>query len=181
MQAFEPKKLAELIIYFTKHSQDDLLFGSTKLNKLLWVADFLAYGYMGRSLTGATYIHQEQGPTPSPDQFIGVRDALVKSGRLRVEEEETYRGTKKRPVTESEPDMSLFNDAEVDLCRDVLEELTRMSNREVSEWSHKFPGWLYTRQGEEIPYQTVYLWEQYPATKEDLAWGLRVAKELGVA
>jgi hypothetical protein len=181
MHAFEPRKLAELIIFFTKYSHDDRLFGATKLDKLLWAADFLAYGHMGQSITGATYVHQSQGPAPSPEQFMTVRDTLLQSGRLRIEEEESYQGTIRRPVTDSEPDMSLFNEAEIDLCWDVLEELRRMSNREVSEWSHKFPGWLYTHQGEEIPYQTVYLWEQFPATKEDLEWGLRVAKELGLA
>ncbi len=179
MQVFNEKKLAELIIFFTKHSQGDRLFGSTKLNKLLWAADFAAYGHMGRSITGTKYIHQQQGPTPDPAQFMSVREQLVISGRLRIEEEETYQGTKKRPVTDSEPDMSLFNEAEIDLCQDTLEDLRRMSNREVSEWSHKFPGWLYTRQGEEIPYSTIFLAEKQNAILEDVERGLEIARGLG--
>lgn len=179
MQVFHEEKLAELIVFFTKHSQDDRLFGSTKLNKLLWAADFLAYGYMGQSITGARYIHQERGPTPAPEQFMPVRDSLIRSGRLRIEEEETYRGTMRRPVTDSDPDETLFEDGELDLCRDLLEDFGRMSNREVSKWSHDFPGWRYSRLGEEIPYQAVYLWEKEPVTKDDIEWGLRVAGELG--
>ncbi len=134
---------------------------------------------MGRSITGTKYIHQQQGPTPDPAQFMSVREQLVSSGRLRIEEEETYQGTKKRPVTDSEPDMSLFNEAEIDLCQDTLEDLRRMSNREVSDWSHNSPGWLYTRQGEEIPYQTVFLAKKRPATLDDIEWGLEIARNLG--
>ena len=180
MQAFNAEKLAELIIFFTKHSEDDRLFGSTKLNKLLWVADFLAYGHLGHSITGTTYIHQQQGPTPAPAQFLSVRDNLMQSGRLQIIERETYRGTLHRPYTQSEPDESYFDEDELALCRDVLDDFARMSNHEVSKWSHEFPGWLYTGQGEVIPYSTVFLWEKEPVTKDDLEWGLRTAQRLGV-
>jgi hypothetical protein len=180
MQVFDPRKLAELSILFTKYNQHDRLFGMTKLNMLLWVADFLAFGYMGKSITGATYVHQPQGPAPDPAQFGLIQEGLIRSGRLRIEEEETYLGIKKQPRTDSEPDLSLFTDAELDLCWDTLENLRRMSSAEANIWSRSFPGWLYTTEGEEIPYSTVYLWERRPATKEDLVWGSSVAAALGI-
>ena len=127
---FDRRKFAELILFFTKGSEGDRLFGSTKLNKLLWYADFLAYGHMGRPITGATYVHQEHGPTPKPEQLLSARDELIKQGRLRVEEEETYNGTKKRLVALDEPDLTLFTEAELDLCQDALESFRRMSNIE---------------------------------------------------
>src|SRR5690606_1570423 len=95
---FEKEKLAELVIFFARESEKDRLFGSTKLNKLLFLADFLAYGYLGKPITGARYIHKKRGPTPSPDEFLPVREDLIANGRLNIIEEETYYGTRKRPV-----------------------------------------------------------------------------------
>lgn len=178
MQVFNTQKLAELIIFFAKHSQDDRLFGSTKLNKLLWAADFLAYGHLGHSITGTTYIHQEQGPTPLPIQFLPVRASLINSKRLHIVENETYAGMMHRPIANSEPDLSIFDEDELDLCLDVLANFSRMSNREVSNWSHEFVGWRYTRQGETIPYQTVFFWEKEPVTKDDFEWAIRTIESL---
>ncbi len=181
MQIFNKDKLAELILFFARHSQDDRLFGSTKLNKLLFAADFTAYGHLGRSITGATYIHQEQGPTPKPEQFLPIRDELIRAHKLTMIEEETYIGVKKRPVANTEPDLSLFSEIEMDLCRDTLESFKRMSNTEISNWSHNIPGWRYTKQGEEIPYSAVYLWEKQPLNMEDMEWAQNTARQLNLA
>ena len=100
---FDKEKLAELVIFFASESEKDRLFGSTKLNKLLFLADFLAYGYLGSPITGARYIHQKRGPTPSPDEFLPVRESLVANGRLEIVEEETFYGTRKRPKSNNKP------------------------------------------------------------------------------
>ncbi len=41
------KKFAELILYVSQKSTFDSTFGSTKLNKILYFSDFLAYGKLG--------------------------------------------------------------------------------------------------------------------------------------
>src|SRR5574341_367355 len=97
-ERFDRDKLAELIMFFASESASDRLFGSTKLNKLLFLSDFLSYGYRGCSITGTTYIHQKRGPTPDPDQFLPVREELIDSGRLGITLEETFLGNRKRPV-----------------------------------------------------------------------------------
>lgn len=179
-QQFDPKAMSELILFFANESEGDRFFGAIKLNKLLFIADFMAYGYLGHSITGATYVHQERGPTPAPNQFLSVRDALVNAGELLIEEEETYNGTRKRPVALRKPDLSIFSEAEIELCRDVLASLEAMSGMTVSEWSHRFVGWQYTEQGQEIPYSTVYLWERPSATTEDFKRAHVVAQQLGL-
>jgi hypothetical protein len=181
MQSFDHRKMAELIVLFAKSSEEDRFFGSVKLNKLLFAADFMAYGYMGRSITGATYIHQEQGPAPSPEQFLSVRDDLVHRGRLEIVEEETYNGARNRPVAKDDPDRSLFNEAELTLVGDVLEWLRCMNSMMASDWSHQFSGWKHTKQGEVIPYATVYLWCKVPATEDDFTWAGQTVKNLGLA
>src|SRR5262245_61954489 len=98
MDTFTEKKLEELIVFFAHESAGDTFFGSTKLNKLLFIADFLAYGYLGKSITGTTYIHQDHGPTPAPRQFMQARENLINQDRLEIVEELTYTGLRKRPV-----------------------------------------------------------------------------------
>lgn len=177
---FDKEKLAELVIFFARESEKDRLFGSTKLNKLLFLADFLAYGYLGMPITGANYIHQKRGPTPSPDEFLPVREQLITDGRLSIIEQETYYGTRKRPVTSSNPDMSKFSNKEVEIAYEALETLKHMGNVESENWSHKFVGWLSTAEGEEIPYSTAYLWQGVPLSEEDFEWARATAVQLGL-
>ena len=44
-------RLLELILYVAEKCQDDPKFGATKLNKILWWADFLAYAQHGTPIT----------------------------------------------------------------------------------------------------------------------------------
>jgi len=77
---FHKDKLAELIVFFAEESKDDIQFGSVKLNKLLFLADFWAYGHLGQSITGATYVRQDHGPTPSRTCRLLVRRRSLSPG-----------------------------------------------------------------------------------------------------
>ena len=55
------KKLKELVLYIAQKSEDDPSFGATKLNKILFAADFYFFGQTGRSITGASYVHRGKG------------------------------------------------------------------------------------------------------------------------
>lgn len=52
------------MLYIAKRSLTDPYFGYVKLNKILFYADFVAYGELGKPITGATYIRNLYGPTP---------------------------------------------------------------------------------------------------------------------
>jgi hypothetical protein len=177
---FDKEKLAELVIFFASESGNDRLFGSTKLNKLLFLADFLAFGHLGKPITGARYIHQKRGPTPSPDEFLPVRDSLLRDGRLELVPEETFYGTKKRPKTDRKPDLSKFSKKEIEIAYEALETLKHMGNTDSENWSHKFIGWLSTTEGETIPYSSAYLWQGVPLSEEDYEWARETARLLGL-
>ena len=49
-----------------------------------------------------------------------------------------------------------------------------MNAAEVSERSHRYPGWLAAEIGEEIPYDTVFVDEPRPLTLEEVAWAQEV-------
>src|SRR5215467_9574991 len=58
------EKFKELILYIASHSEDDPAFGATKLNKLLFFADFITYLRLGHPITGQEYQRLENGPAP---------------------------------------------------------------------------------------------------------------------
>ncbi len=176
--AFSKQKLAELVLFFAEESQEDRFFGSTKLNKLLFLADFWSYAYLGESITGTAYIHQLRGPTPKPDQFLPVRDQLIDSERLEIALEDTYTGTRKRPVPRSDSDQTLFTEKELNICRDALEALRHMTASESRDWSHEFLGWRFTEEGEEIPYESAYLWKKNALAIDDIQWAMSMASDL---
>jgi hypothetical protein len=65
-ETWEPdeKKLAELIVYVAGNIQDDATGGATKINKIVFYADFAAVRSQGYPITGVEYQKLENGPAP---------------------------------------------------------------------------------------------------------------------
>ena len=57
-------KFREPLLYVAHKSERDPSFGATKLNKLLFIADFLSYAKAGKSITGQPYVKLKNGPAP---------------------------------------------------------------------------------------------------------------------
>jgi len=166
---FNSQKLAELILYISKCCVDSPTFGATLLNKILFYSDFLHYGHFGMPITGVTYVHMAKGPAPYPRQFLSVRDRLEMNQRLEIEERPAGRWIQKRPIAKDEPDMSLFSDSEKLIIDDVIDALSCHTAGFVSDYTHGKVPWLLTKEGEEIPYYTVFIREREPVPMEYLA------------
>jgi hypothetical protein len=93
----DQEKLGELIVYISEKSANDPRFGATKLNKLLYFSDFLAYGNFGRPITGAIYRHLKQGPAPR--HLEEVRDRLAASGAIQIAERHLRNGRRQIRTT----------------------------------------------------------------------------------
>src|SRR2546425_12852222 len=79
----DEEKLGELILYISQKCATDPKFGAIKLNKILYLSDFLAFGNWGEPITGVQYQHLRKGPAPR--RLLPVRDALQKDGKLVVQ------------------------------------------------------------------------------------------------
>src|SRR6266849_3234100 len=79
----DEEKLAELILYISQKCATDPKFGAIKLNKILYLSDFLSFGNWGEPITGVEYQHLRKGPAPR--RLIPVREALQKDGKLLVQ------------------------------------------------------------------------------------------------
>lgn len=170
------KKLQELILYIAHKSHDDPAFSSTKLNKILFMADFFAYGLWGESLTGTTYVRRQYGPTPKEMPII--QNELTKAGRAEIQEKEYFGHVQKRLIPLANPNLSLFSPAQIQLVHDVLRECRQFSATQLSEWTHTLPPWLDADDGEEIPYETIYVFKKMPVGHSEMAWAEQEIEEL---
>ena len=172
---FDPHKFREAVLFFAKQGVGDSWFGSTRLNKQLFLLDFYGYANFGQPVTGATYMHQDRGPVPK--EFVRQREELVRSSRITIEEHViALNRTQKRPVACDDPDMRVFSQEEVGLLDAVADAFRNRTASQVSEWSHGFAGWMLTRNGEVIPYFTAFVGDKNHLTLDDIAWGKEVAE-----
>ncbi len=149
-------KLGELILYISKKSAYDPHFGATKLNKILYFSDFIAYGRWGAAITDAEYQNLPKGPAPR--RLIPVRDQLVKDGALAIQPVGLGTGyTQIRTVNLREPDLSVFRANDIALVDEVIEGLNSLNANNVSDLSHKLVGWKSTVVGDTINYATIFL------------------------
>ncbi|TRZ51972.1 MAG: DUF4065 domain-containing protein [Dehalococcoidia bacterium] len=144
-------KLYNAILFFCK---EGVL--KTKLNKLLFYADFKHYKEYVLSITGARYACIPFGP--APDNYEIYYGALSLQKAIEFIEEvyppkyggesvvgEIIQAAKK-------PDLSLFSASEIRIMASVQEDFKEYNAREITEFSHKEAGYQETQNGSIISY-----------------------------
>jgi hypothetical protein len=171
-------KLAELILYISQKCATDPKFGATKLNKILYLSDFLSFGNFGEPITGVEYQHLRLGPAPR--RLIPVRDALQSAGKLVVQSL-TFKSGKQqtRTVNLTDPNLKLFSGREIALVDSVIEDLWNLDADESSEFSHRFVGWKMTKEGANIPYGSIFISDE-PLSAAETLRGQALARELNL-
>lgn len=174
---FDADKFRELLLYVAKRSVNDSTFGATKLNKILFFSDFLAYGQLGRSITGAAYQRLEHGPAPR--ELLPIQEELVNKGEAMVVPSRYFNRVQKRLWAVRDPDISGFSPEEISLVDDVIETLRCHDASDVSLLSHVVAvGWQLAGDREEIPYEAVFLSGE-PPTPTDVKRGQELAQKHG--
>ena len=165
-------KLAELILYVSDRHETDGSFGSVRLAKTLFYADFLFYAQTGRSITGETYVRKDQGPVPT--HLIGTCDRLQQDRALVMEEGLVDGSAQKLPIPTRPADLSAFTAEEIGIVDYVLGRLKGAET--ASELAYRFSAWELAEDGEEIPYQTAFLSERKPSA-DDYAFARKLGRE----
>ena len=150
----DEQKLAELIIWAGHLMAKDPAAGSTKLNKVLYYADFIHHRRYGRPITGVEYQKLPHGPAPR--RLLPVRDDLVARGDIEVRPEPYFLLTIDRTVPKRAPNLDMFTDTEREVVMEVVRQLDTMTGAEVSDMSHEEFGWKWVNEGEAIPYVTAF-------------------------
>lgn len=132
-----------------------LLFSSggelkTKLNKLLFYADFKHFKEYAISITGARYVHLQYGPVPDNyDYYFAELERENALGLVEVEFGE-YTGFKCSAI--GDPDLEVFSKSELDVLEATKEHFSRLGSAEIMRASHKEAGYASTEEGERISY-----------------------------
>lgn len=174
---YDETKFRELLVLLADRSADDPGFGATKLNKLLFFADFFAYAYLGEPISGAVYQKLENGPAPK--RLLPVQRDLEQEGAVRVVNRERVIYTQRVTIAQRPPDLAAFTPEQLEIIDEVLEIFRRFDATTMSEISHRVSaGWNLVDQGEEIPYETALISMESPPP-EAIELGHDVATRLG--
>ena len=124
----------------------------TKVNKLLFYADFKHFKEYTTSVTGAQYVHLPLGPVP--DNYDHYFAALTGNESLKVEEEVCGQDfVAERLVTVSAPDLSLFSDSEIKTLAAIKEHFKDYTATKIKDFSHEERGYKETSEGQHISYE----------------------------
>jgi len=171
-------RLRELILYVAQKCQGDPKFGATKLNKILWWSDFLAYAERGKPITGVAYMRLGNGPVPR--RLVPIREQMKAAGDIVIREVPTFGGrTQQRIEPMRPPDLSKFSASDIDLVHNVIDALWNKTAKGVSTLSHG-KAWEVAEDRGPIPYEAVFL-SDAPINRYDVARGKALAKKHGWA
>ena len=125
-------KTFSAILFFCKGSG---VF-KTKLNKLLFYADFKAFKEHSLSITGLQYAKMPYGPVPDKYEFY---IATLKDNNDIISEEISYDNgaVGEKIIASQEPDLSIFNDDEIEVLIHVKKRFQDTNAKEISNISHR--------------------------------------------
>ena len=143
-------RLKNIILFFIDR------FGSvfnTKMNKLLFYADFLSYKLYGIGMSGLTYQAIQYGPVPRQwdNVYAAISDVYSEieafpSGCSGV-----------KLCSEIQPDLSSFKKEELDILNAVYQKFRNATANDISEMSHKEDAWIkYVNTKKSIDYSEAF-------------------------
>jgi putative zinc finger/helix-turn-helix YgiT family protein len=146
---FSADTLEAMIVFFASQPGGVL---KTKLNKMLWYADFLHYRMYSVSISGATYIHLPFGPVPS--KYERHLSSLISNNVVTPQEKKfSDEITGENLVSEQAPDPGSLPDTALPVLKAVWQRFENMGSACISELSHEEDGYKETQQSEPISYE----------------------------
>lgn len=168
------QRFRELCLYICEKCATDPKFGATKLNKILYFSDFLAFARFGEPITGFEYQREKNGPVPK--RLVPIRNEMIRSGELAVQPVKLVSGrVQQRSVNLREPRLSIFTPEQIALVDSIIEQFWGLNADEVSDFSHQMVGWKIAEPGESIPYESVFVSAE-PLTDADIQRAKELAK-----
>jgi uncharacterized phage-associated protein len=155
-RTFSLEKMAAMVSYFAERA--DNLY-KTKLNKLLFYADFVNYYRLGKSISGSRYVHLPYGPVP--DGYEETLETLNHYGVVDVAKDASADLVR----SGDSPAQGFLNPEEVETLDWILENYGHMSASQLTEVSHRERAYSNTRTGEEIAYEYAKFLSKLPIKK----------------
>jgi len=143
-------RVKNTILYFLEKCGD---VGYTKMNKLLFYADFVSYMQRGVGMTGLQYIAVQFGPAPMDWARIynGFDDI-----EIRVYDTQDGERCEMHPLIGA--DIQSFSAEELNILEKIVERLGKLSARKLTELTHKESGWIDNQETHKlIPYKYAFM------------------------
>ena len=129
-------KIADVISLFSNQMKTF----KTKLNKLLFFADFLHYSKTGFSITGLTYRAIPLGPVPSEYDKLYIK--LAEEGKIYVDEMVMSEGNYAEIINGNEVyNEKIFTDTEKEVLNSIIKQFRSVSSKDIVELSHQYKAW----------------------------------------
>ncbi|HEY9259126.1 Panacea domain-containing protein, partial [Chitinophaga sp.] len=133
------KKFIEMVVYFAANVKP----WKTKLNKLLFYADFSHYKQFGYSITGAEYMAIQMGPVPK--NFNSIFEYANTLEMINIVFTEFPNGGIGEQFLSNDHhtfDSTLFNEEELNTLQMVLKKFKDVSTGDIIKISHEETAWL---------------------------------------
>ena len=146
-QKLNIEKLLACICFFC-YKADNFI---TKINKLLFYADFKHFKNNASSITGARYARINYGPVPDKYDFYF---ALIKINKSMVCEEVSINNfSGEKILYNGKLELSCFDEAEIETLIEVKNYFKNFNAKKISDFSHEELGYMETEQGGFISYE----------------------------
>ena len=141
------RKFSEMVVFFTEKLEP----WKTKLNKLLFYADFTIHSQSGFSMSGVQYRAIPMGP--APNNFNSIFEYLANKDELNIyytNFADGGTGEQFKPNPQKTFDKGLFTEHELQVLESIAERFKNTSTNEIIEISHKEKAWIDNNQEKKL-------------------------------
>ena len=147
-------RLREAALYVMQKCADAESFGLTKLNKILWRADFSAFAERGVPVTGRQYQKLKHGPAPV--EMLPILNELQATGLAVIGKGGDEPFAEQRPSALADASLRYFSEDDLSYLDEAVRFYWDYTNTGVSNHSHGV-AWRTRKIGDPMPYQAAYL------------------------
>lgn len=138
------------MVHFIVASVDDPhRLGATKLNKICWYADTLAFRLTGQPITKERYVKRARGPAPK-NILLALKE-LEEKDKIRVRHSDHQIYKTRLFINLEDPDTSVFSSIESGVLTTVINTIcNEHTASSIGDLSHDRT-WEAANEGEELP------------------------------
>ena len=132
------KKLTEMVVFFTEKMNP----WKTKMNKLLFYADFSLFKNSGYAMSGVRYRAINMGPVPN--KFNSIFDYMANNDDVDIyitDFQDGHTGEQFKPGSNRKFNQELFNKKELEVLNQVADRFKNTSTSDIIEISHQELAW----------------------------------------
>ena len=134
------EKFTEMVVFFTIYAQPSLW--KTKMNKMLFYADFLNFKKEVQSISGCRYRAIDMGPVPN--NFNSLFDYIAQNNYIDILATSFANGSigdQFKPNPKRQFDESKLSSTELETLKEVAAKFKSVKTNDIIELSHKEEAW----------------------------------------